>query len=799
MAADTKEIEHTLASNWRTFSAKRSELEIVTQYCPERPYVELHIPSELRFIRRIIFKIDSHDQGDEYLKSFHTVLIGLGFSDDANSRGTYDASHSWFEVAAITPSGHDRTPRLRLASNLHGDFKYREQTICWERVHTSANIQNWFACVRPSDSIQVIPRAQYIAWQNYIRSAEIQLVGEVDKDDMLLLTNYIDGGTVIRMEQSSDVVDLYQPLSQSRQEIRILKVHPGHRGDEIVCTIESISLNDPHQTSYEGLSYCWGDPERTKSIAVWQSSGAEGNAQSCFMGVTANLHEALRHIRRDDQARIFWIDAICINQNDVHERSWQVAMMRQVYSSATGVVVWLGQSNPEVQRSIDDLEIIAKRYSEHMAVDPQATTSQLHHPLFEGGTYHLDSQLFQYDWFHRTWVLQEVFNAKFVSVHCGDYVLPWSLVLRLDECISRTMLYTNPIRKNVLSSLLAGLFELKEGMDNGNHLTAFPRQRRLGILETIISGLDLDATDPRDKIFALLSFGEETVEMANLPPTIAPNYSKCVSLVFAEFTRWWISTHQSLRILSSVHVSVGRTWQKLSPFQSSEDSNRASWSLWHDGKAIWARGTLGLLAHSPSYCASGSTLLDSELLDFSPSPMVLRLQGRIITTIAEISPYPYYRDYTDSSPLHTAYTEIFDPINTRGTWKSVTLRTELLGLHTEVEEEMRNKTADHYRAHFDYSSHTNAIECHPDAFFTTPEGIVGLCPAPARIGDKVAVLNGGNVPYLLRAEDGEDDSKVESARYKFVGECYLEGYMFGRAMDESEGYEKLPTQVFDLI
>jgi len=78
-----------------------------------------------------------------------------------------------------------------------------------------------------------------------------------------------------------------------------------------------------------------------------------------------------------------------------------------------------------------------------------------------------------------------------------------------------------------------------------------------------------------------------------------------------------------------------------------------------------------------------------------------------------------------------------------------------------------------------FSRHTIQpyIECHPDAFFTTPEGIVGLCSAPARIGDKVVVLNGGNVPYLLRAEDGEDDSKVESARYKFVGECYLDGYM----------------------
>jgi hypothetical protein len=240
-------------------------------------------------------------------------------------------------------------------------------------------------------------------------------------------------------------------------------------------------------------------------VEVIYSSAAETNVQRCFVGVTANLYEALRYIRRDSHARVFWIDAICINQNDVHERSWQVAMMRQVYSSATGVVVWLGLSNPEVQTSIEDAKTVARRYRDAMSIGaPQATTSELHHPLFEGTGYHLDSQLFQFNWFRRTWVLQEVFNAKVVSVYCGDNVLPWSLVLRLNQCISRTMLVPNPIRKNVLSSLLAGLFELKGERDNDDYLTCIPCQSRLGILDTVIRGLDLDATDPRDKIFAFL-------------------------------------------------------------------------------------------------------------------------------------------------------------------------------------------------------------------------------------------------------------------------------------------------------
>lgn len=62
MAVDAT--QDTLASGLKTFVAERSEPEVVTQYCPERPYVELRIPLELLHIRRIIFRINSHDQGD---------------------------------------------------------------------------------------------------------------------------------------------------------------------------------------------------------------------------------------------------------------------------------------------------------------------------------------------------------------------------------------------------------------------------------------------------------------------------------------------------------------------------------------------------------------------------------------------------------------------------------------------------------------------------------------------------------------------------------------------------------------
>lgn len=56
------------APAWKTLIAKHAGLDVVTQYCPEHPYVELFVPPDLQSIRRIVFRIDSHDQGEETTK-----------------------------------------------------------------------------------------------------------------------------------------------------------------------------------------------------------------------------------------------------------------------------------------------------------------------------------------------------------------------------------------------------------------------------------------------------------------------------------------------------------------------------------------------------------------------------------------------------------------------------------------------------------------------------------------------------------------------------------------------------------
>lgn len=66
-------------------------------------------------------------------------------------------------------------------------------------------------------------------------------------------------------------------------------------------------------------------------------------------GVTCNVFKALKSLRQMDEDIILWIDAICINQNNNEEKGQQVGQMRLVYESAEEVIIWLGESDANIE------------------------------------------------------------------------------------------------------------------------------------------------------------------------------------------------------------------------------------------------------------------------------------------------------------------------------------------------------------------------------------------------------------------------------------------------------------------
>jgi hypothetical protein len=83
---------------------------------------------------------------------------------------------------------------------------------------------------------------------------------------------------------------------------------PGQGDGEIVCRLQHADLDDMQE--YEAISYVWGDTNIGRTITC------NGYA----FEVTANLFLALQRFRKPDHPRFLWVDAICINQQDLDKR-----------------------------------------------------------------------------------------------------------------------------------------------------------------------------------------------------------------------------------------------------------------------------------------------------------------------------------------------------------------------------------------------------------------------------------------------------------------------------------------------
>ncbi|KAF2746408.1 heterokaryon incompatibility, partial [Sporormia fimetaria CBS 119925] len=85
---------------------------------------------------------------------------------------------------------------------------------------------------------------------------------------------------------------------------------------------------------YETLSYTWGNPAPTHQILLCGHP----------FPISQNLYTALLHLASSSGPRIFWIDAVCINQLDLAEKAKQVEIMFDIYRASSRVVVWLGEA-----------------------------------------------------------------------------------------------------------------------------------------------------------------------------------------------------------------------------------------------------------------------------------------------------------------------------------------------------------------------------------------------------------------------------------------------------------------------
>src|SRR3569833_2059560 len=136
----------------------------------------------------------------------------------------------------------------------------------------------------------------------------------------------------------------YGPLSQP-DEIRLLILEPAATNSSPLrgCLQNTtISACDRDLIdSYTALSYVWGNPSPSDSIALGQADAKVPSA-AVSHPITANLAAALRGLRDTRRPHRIWADALCINQSDIPERNVQVALMGDIYRKASHTVIYLG-------------------------------------------------------------------------------------------------------------------------------------------------------------------------------------------------------------------------------------------------------------------------------------------------------------------------------------------------------------------------------------------------------------------------------------------------------------------------
>jgi hypothetical protein len=238
----------------------------------------------------------------------------------------------------------------------------------------------------------------------------------------------------------------YQPLDPERKEIRVLYFEPNsHLRSELeVLRFRSkhISLNAYPLIIYNAISYCWGENPRTKTIVIDDSE----------VSVPVSTETALRSTHRKKAGLDIpvWIDAICINQTELTEKSQQVAIMGDIYSKAEKVLVWLGSDDddttPSAIKSIDT--VLDWRHAHAVALEEAkvegnemalANLSRFTSPSLPGDVnWKAIEALFGSTWFQRLWTVQEVVLASEAICFRGGYSLPYAKVAAVADVMYKS-------------------------------------------------------------------------------------------------------------------------------------------------------------------------------------------------------------------------------------------------------------------------------------------------------------------------------------------------------------------------
>ena len=202
----------------------------------------------------------------------------------------------------------------------------------------------------------------------------------------------------------------FSPLLHNGDSFRLLRVLPSlSHGSPIRCELNTASISR-ERNKYIAGSYVWGPPEPTMSILV-----DGGHFQ-----VRENLFRFLKAFRSRYKTQVIWLDAICINQDDIQERSHQVQEMKRIYSGAKCVYSWLGYDKPMPHTGIFNRQYILDSY--YLCIRDERQHKRRREQL---------EYILRADYWSRMWIVQEFLLAKKVQLLVGRNKLPYSKLKKI--------------------------------------------------------------------------------------------------------------------------------------------------------------------------------------------------------------------------------------------------------------------------------------------------------------------------------------------------------------------------------
>ncbi|KAF8860397.1 HET-domain-containing protein [Acephala macrosclerotiorum] len=578
----------------------------------------------------------------------------------------------------------------------------------------------------------------------------------------------------------------YTRLRPDREELRLLKLLPGQFSDDIV--VEIFHKRFDANPDYEALSYVWGSPNPKQTLfakersldgatRLHHSSIKDGRESStatvkslAMLHITPNLGVALRHLRHRDHTRVLWIDAICINQEDLVERSSEVGKMGSIYGRARQVIVWLGPESENSSLAISLLRTIGHDtdIAEGDGAISVASGSQAEILRYNTDAMRLKvlswiaiRDLLNREWFTRLWVFQEIGLASKAIMTTGNDELPWKTFKNAISWIENQVAALTPISEFFEVRDIKKAQSLMHQVFDGNHPT-MPLYRLLELTKHSL------CSNPRDRVYAILSLAHHS-DLTG----IVPDYSKATEAVYKDLVLKNMKKTRQLRLLTFCEIRHSPSDLRLPSWVPDLSIPRKPSQLWYgdasgnsQGEATYIKSDKGLQVRG----IRTATIMTTT----TPISHTARLPEILAICHVWEPPDLYTARYTGGGSLLDAFVRTLIcgmvkgplPPDSGDCLNMDDCRKAFIACVSKGEQQQNTAIYTFFLQIF----------LPGRAFFVTDEGYIGLGPASARPGDRVMVILGCPVPILLRPVPGRREY------YQVVGECFVDGLMAGEGL-----------------